>query len=849
MTSYNTNENYPLSELTDGKLIGFLTDISEAAQQVDADNYYADSAARGITVLRDALRGSTVSSKSLRKAARAVERCDVGDARDVVACALGVASSPHRAQTRLDNVVTYAKMVGVPTEEISTLFDRWRQCDPPPTVTVVEEEEQPHDVWEPYENPRPSLAAPARFDAESATAKEEFTLLRRRLVTNFEADTHSAIIGLLDDADTLDSLARFVDTSAFESLFLRLGSLAAAQRAKGDFKRVEATVRRRKKEQTTVESDEIGPTVEAVLDVLPDAPVTLGMVVPDGWTLRDEGIRNSRGHLITPCPIVIVGRFIGTSGQESLHLSLRRERKWKAMTADRLICCSRAILTLSSNGFPVNEANYRDVIKYLSAYEAANLVALPVAKTTHHLGWYDDDTFVTGSDIITKSTPFGAGASNLNVSWGWMPDAIVFRGEPGAAQLGRGFSQHGSLDDWIESVQKLGQFPTVALGVYAALVPVLLRKLKLPGFAIEWAGETSTGKTATLRIAGSVWGQSDEGSEHSVVKSWDATPVFIERAATMLHSLPLMLDDTKKARSREAVTSALYTLANSQGRGRGTPDGVRTSGHWRTCLLSTGEEPASAMTEAGGARARVLTLWGPPFGETSGDTAQLIHSTMASIRDHNGVAGPAFVQGVLDEDMDWWRGFYAEKREMYEDRAGDNRVASRLAGPVAAIEIAGRLAGEILGLDWDTRALLDELWRRVVSEGSDSDRPEAALRWVASWAVSQRQHFWSRGSGDNGSAFSGMDGRTTIQEGWIGRWDAADDWEFIAVFPRPLRRALQDHGFDVEATLRVWRERGWIKVDQDGKRLTRSVRIDGANAGVVYFPRAVIEQLSADEEI
>ena len=182
---------------------------------------------------------------------------------------------------------------------------------------------------------------------------------------------------------------------------------------------------------------------------------------------------------------------------------------------------------------------------------------------------------------------------------------------------------------------------------------------------------------------------------------------------------------------------------------------------------------------------------------------------------------------------------FEERRLELESCAGGNPVAARLAAPVAVLDLTEALAQDILGLD--AASVTDDLWAHVLGEAADSDRPEAALRAIASWAVAQRRHFWSATGTTTDGPFRGIDGRVPIHDGWMGRWDAADDWDFIAVFPQPLRRVLKEEGFDVEATLRVWRQRGWIEVDRDGMRFTKSMRIDGQRAGVICITRTAID--------
>src|SRR5215212_8643622 len=181
----------------------------------------------------------------------------------------------------------------------------------------------------------------------------------------------------------------------------------------------------------------------------------------------------------------------------------------------------------------------------------------------------------------------------------------------------------GDDTSWVQAVAQVADRPRALLALYASLAPPLLEIIEAPNFGIDWCGFTSLGKTTTLRVAASVWGNPDERGTNTVLHTWDATRVWVERASATLDGLPLLLDDTKRAKQRSLVAQTIYDVVQGRGRGRGSPKGLRRSGSWRTILLSTGEAPATSFTEDAGTRARILTLWGSPFGNSDESTAQL----------------------------------------------------------------------------------------------------------------------------------------------------------------------------------------------------------------------------------
>src|SRR5262249_41242302 len=152
-------------------------------------------------------------------------------------------------------------------------------------------------------------------------------------------------------------------------------------------------------------------------------------------------------------------------------------------------------------------------------------------------------------------------------------------------------------------------------GIYVACAAPMLMILGTPNIVVSDSGPTTGGKTVKLRVAGSVWGGPDETSPHTVVYTWDATPVWRGRGPRTLGSLPLILDDTMRARRPQDVQQTIYDAASGRGRGRGSPKGLAAQGAWRTVLMTSGERPLASFTQAGGTHARVLESWATsPFG-------------------------------------------------------------------------------------------------------------------------------------------------------------------------------------------------------------------------------------------
>src|SRR5262249_23616061 len=154
--------------------------------------------------------------------------------------------------------------------------------------------------------------------------------------------------------------------------------------------------------------------------------------------------------------------------------------------------------------------------------------------------------------------------------------------DEGDEQLALGLSRRGNLEGWLKAMKPVAAYPRVKFGIYCSFVPPVLMILGAANPVCSYSAPTSLGKTVTLRICGSVWGNPDEPPPHTVVPTWDPTPVWRERAPGTMANIPLVLDDTMRARHRQDVQQAIFDLAQGRGRGRGSPKGLARQNSWQT---------------------------------------------------------------------------------------------------------------------------------------------------------------------------------------------------------------------------------------------------------------------------
>ena len=200
----------------------------------------------------------------------------------------------------------------------------------------------------------------------------------------------------------------------------------------------------------------------------------------------------------------------------------------------------------------------------------------------------------------------------------------------------------------------------------------------------------------TLMLAGSVWGDPTPGGKSSVLIPWEGKWTYFERYFHFIQSLPAILDDTRAIpASSSLVQDVIYGFCQGHGRSRGTVDGVQKTSTWHSVMLSSGESAATSRSQAGGTRARVLTLRGIPFGEGGGVLCEQVQEVTRRSHGHFGARYAAYLVQVRDH-YNLIRDIFAVAKQRFV--AGHTEgVSRRLAVYVAAMDTARQL-GERLGL-------------------------------------------------------------------------------------------------------------------------------------------------------
>mgnify|MGYP003668970343 FL=1 len=165
------------------------------------------------------------------------------------------------------------------------------------------------------------------------------------------------------------------------------------------------------------------------------------------------------------------------------------------------------LMSLVKYDAPITSLNSKRLVTYFAAMEAKNMEALPSLDCASRMGWLPDGSFLL---------------PDLHFAPDDRPRDILLTPKGNRAKLATAWTPRGSWPAWLSTVEKVLDYPYMMIALYASAAAPILKILRLPGFIVDFSGETTGGKTTALRLAASVWGKPTDDYP-TTLYSWDVS--------------------------------------------------------------------------------------------------------------------------------------------------------------------------------------------------------------------------------------------------------------------------------------------------------------------------------------
>lgn len=456
------------------------------------------------------------------------------------------------------------------------------------------------------------------------------------------------------------------------------------------------------------------------------------------------------------------------------------------------------VLQLADNGFPIGSDNAQYVANYLNSVLCAYDEQLPRRSSKSNMGWCHTDD---GEMVFMPYT-----------------DKLAFDGEETYRHLYNAISERGSRADWCAFMRELRSDP---LGVNAD-TNVPLRLVMAASFAspmVELIGEnpfvvhlfapTGQGKTVTLMVAMSIWGDPRNGA---LVRSLNMTVNSMLSTTAFLNNLPFAGDElqTLKSRWNKSYDQIVMQLTEGVDRGRMNGSVLLRTKTWKNAFIFTGEDPIIKASSGGGTANRVIQI------EADGKLVRNGNKTFNFVKRNYGLVGREWVELLRSEPN-----LTEAYNDIFNEIVDKVNTTDKQAGAAAILLLADNLASERF-FPGERKLWIDDI-KPYLASVQQVDIADRAWNFVGDYLSEHAENFKD-------------DGTSKIH------WGRTDGTDTVYVNKTVLLKAMSDAGYDFDAVKKRWEADGRLERGKQG--IAHYMSICGIKA---YYIKLIMSDLTEEK--
>ena len=513
-----------------------------------------------------------------------------------------------------------------------------------------------------------------------------------------------------------------------------------------------------------------------------DAPLQLNC---GRWCADDLGVVlndvTAQGVPITitacPHPIIPIERYINLdTDTEKIKLAFFKDSRWRNIVVDvGTVLNKTSIIQLADRGVLVTSESAKDLVKYLSDVISLNAREIPLYNSIGRLGWIDGD-FI----------PYN--------------DAVKYDGDADFKSIYDNVTYEGSYDLWLEHIKELRKDINIRLVLAASFASPLIEVVGALPFILHLWGTTGFGKTVTLMVASSVWGNPEMGC---LTRTMNMTANAMARTSAFLYNIPFCADELQQIKqSWNNYDSLIMYLTEGIDRGRAKArGGVEQTKIWRNSFIFTGEEPITKAASGGGVKNRVIEI------ECDKKIIQDGNYTANLVKANYGYAGRAFIahlNHLINTDK---QSIIDRYKTLFKGILNATDTTDKQALSLALILLADELSSKFIFKD--TALTIDDVKSYVISEN--------AVR-VEERAYNEVVNLISRNI-------------NKLNEYATDSWGKIHD-DVVTINKQVLEQELNKMGFDFGSLKKGWGKRGYIIKNSSG-RYIHQTKVNGIRGNYV----------------
>lgn len=490
----------------------------------------------------------------------------------------------------------------------------------------------------------------------------------------------------------------------------------------------------------------------------------------------NQVLMTSVDTVICTHPILPVERLINVDTNiEKVKLAFYKDKRWQTVIAEKNTLASKnKILQLANTGIEVNENNAKDLIIYISDLLTINTETIPCNKAITHLGW-------TENEFIPYTKDY------------------KFDGDRSFEPVFKDIKEKGDYEVWRETVKELrSNSETLQFMIASSFASILIELLHINPFIVHLWGKSNTGKSVSLIVAMSIWGNPAVGN---LVKNLNSTNVGLERLSAFLNNIPFAGDELQAIKNKYAdFNELIYKLTQGEGKARGTVDGgIAEQLKWNCAFLTTGEEPITSEYSKEGVKNRVIEIEeNNPIVENGKEVVNILVNNF-------GFAGKDFINNLPSQEQ-------LQKRhtEIFNQLNEKYNSTGKQTNAIAAVLLADEIAGKYIFFD---KCLNVEQAEKYFAK--NIDEADRIYTLIIDWFYQNINKFY-------------FNENINIGEVW-GKYEKnGESINAIYIIPKILKDFLSANNISFNGIKSKLFEKGYIEKSQNGE-YSSSARLNGTS--------------------
>ena len=517
-----------------------------------------------------------------------------------------------------------------------------------------------------------------------------------------------------------------------------------------------------------------------------------------------ENIPNVGRILVCYHPIVPIQKYKSAEdGSEKIKLAYYTNYEWNYVIVDKsIISSTQSIIKLSDLGIAVNSENAKYLIKYLTEIENLNKDKIKTEISVSRLGWIND-----------KLVPYDK--------------TYEFDNAKDLPRVDERFGTSGKLEDWVEFFKERRKINNITRIIMAgAVASILLKTIKQSGFTIHIFGESGYGKTLACMVGQSIFGNPSQNDSSGIGINFNFTNAGLEYRLNLYNNIPLFINEMQLQRDAKDYDKMLFMIESGRGKARSTKvGGVGKENSWNNVVITNGEKNIVKTNSDNGAYNRCLCC------EILQDAFDNPMEVADFVKENYGNPIREILKHLGNYDI---KKIFKEKRE--ETKVQGNIITEKQKILEAIIMTGDKILTDTIFKD-EYYLTINDFENKVVKE-KETAIEERAYEVVKDWVITKERCFLSKDSDGTEDRYKNID--------IYGKKMAGVNNGYIAFLIQPLKKVLEENGFDFGQITSVWKRKGYTKCDK-GKN-QKTVQILGNSAKCVVLNMEMNNEIEEEDE-